>query len=105
MVIQFDTGKTKILILGDTGTKSSEKLLNNQKDKLKSDILQVAHHGQDGATEELYKQIDPDICLWPTPTWIWNNDNGEGKNTGPWTTFETRNWMEKIQVKQKKTKF
>lgn len=100
MVIKFDTGKTKLLILGDTGEKSSEKLLINQKDKLKSDIVQMAHHGQAGATEELYKQINPTICLWPTPGWLWNNDTGNGENTGPWKTFETRNWMKKLNIKR-----
>lgn len=100
MVIKFDTGKTTILILGDTGTQSSEKLIKTQKDKLKSDIVQVAHHGQAGATEELYKIINPKICLWPTPTWLWNNDSGNGENTGNWKTFETRQWLEDLNVEQ-----
>lgn len=81
MVIKFDTGNTTLLILGDTGIKSSQKLLENQKEKLKSDIVQVAHHGQAGATEELYRTINPKICLWPTTKWLWDNDAGDGENT------------------------
>lgn len=81
MVIKFDTGDTTLLILGDTGVKSSQKLLENQKEKLKSDIVQVAHHGQAGATEELYKAVNPKICLWPTTKWLWNNDVGNGEDT------------------------
>lgn len=100
MVIRFDTGKTSFLVLGDTGTQSSKKLLETQKDKLKSDIVQVAHHGQAGATEELYKVINPKICLWPTPTWLWNNDSGNGENTGNWETFETRKWIERLNVEK-----
>lgn len=100
MVMKFETGKTSLLILGDTGKKSSEKLLNTQKSKLKSDIVQVSHHGQDGATKELYETINPSICLWPTPDYLWNNNNGEGENTGPWKTFETRNWMEQLKVEK-----
>ena len=100
MVIKFDTGKTKLLILGDTGIKSSEKLLKNQKNKLKSDIVQMSHHGQAGATKELYEAVKPTICLWPTQEWAWNNDNGNGENSGPWKTLETRNWMEELGVKQ-----
>ena len=83
MVIKFDTGKTTLLILGDTGIQSSEKLLNTQKDKLKSDIVQMAHHGQAGATKELYEEVKPTTCLWPTPEWLWNNDSGNGENTRP----------------------
>lgn len=60
----------------------------------------MAHHGQAGATEELYKEINPIICLWPTPKWLWNNDNGGGENSGTWKTMETRSWMENIGVKQ-----
>lgn len=100
MVIKFDTGKTTLLILGDTGEKSSAKLLQNQKEKLKSDIVQMSHHGQAGATEELYKAVSPTICLWPTPDWLWDNDNGGGKNSGPWKTLETRSWMENMGVKK-----
>lgn len=100
MVIKFDTGKTTLLILGDTGIKSSEKLLTNQKEKLKSDIVQMAHHGQAGATKELYEVIKPTICLWPTPEWLWNNDIGTGENSGTWKTLETRSWMQELNVKE-----
>ena len=100
MVLKFNTGKTSILILGDTGIKSSEKLLNTQKEKLKSDIVQIAHHGQAGATKELYEAVKPTKCLWPTTSWLWDNDVGEGINTGPWKTFETRKWIEELNVKQ-----
>lgn len=100
MVMKFDTGKTTLLILGDTGEKSSEKLLNTQREKLKSDIVQMSHHGQAGATEELYRVVNPKICLWPTPEWLWNNDNGGGYNSGTWKTLETRAWMESIGVKK-----
>lgn len=100
MVIKMNLPENSILFLGDTGEASGDKLLNTQKDKLQSNIVQVAHHGQNGAKESLYQEIQPSICLWPTPEWIWNNDNGEGENTGPWKTFETRNWMEKLEVKQ-----
>lgn len=100
MVIKMNLPENSILFLGDTGVQSGNKLLETQKDKLKSEIVQVAHHGQNGAGENLYQEIQPSICLWPTPEWIWNNDLGEGENTGPFTTFETRSWMEKLNVKQ-----
>lgn len=100
MVITFEIGKKRLLILGDTGIKSSEKLLKTQKEKLKSDIVQMAHHGQAGATKELYNIIAPKVCLWPTPEWLWNNDAGQGIGTGPWKTLETRKWMEELSVKE-----
>lgn len=100
MVIKFKVGNKSILILGDTGIKSSEKLIKTQRKKLKSDIVQMAHHGQAGATKQLYEMIQPTICLWPTPEWLWNNDVGKGKGMGPWKTLETRAWMEELKVKK-----
>lgn len=99
MVIKFYVNNKSIIFLGDTGTESSEKLLKNQKEKLKSNIVQMAHHGQNGATEELYKAIEPQIAMWPTPDWLWNNDNGKGEDTGPWKTKETRMWIEALNIK------
>ena len=100
MVIKMNLEKSSILFLGDTGEESGDKLLNTQKDKLKSDIVQVAHHGQRGAKESLYQEIKPTICLWPTPKWLCDNDNGGGKDSGQWKTLETRAWMEKLGVKK-----
>lgn len=100
MVIKLKVNKKQVLFLADTGAESGKKLLQNQGDKLKSDIVQMAHHGQAGVTEEVYKKINPKICLWPTPDWLWDNDPGTGYNTGPYKTIETRNWMETLNVKQ-----
>lgn len=64
--IKISNGKT-ILLLGDIGQGICKKLANTFGEYLKSDILQVAHHGLIGGDIGLYKFIDPDICLWPTP--------------------------------------
>ena len=100
MVIKLTVNQKDILFLGDTGTESSEKLIKNQEKNLKSDIVQVAHHGQAGGTEELYKIIKPKICLWPTTDWLWNNNLNGTEDSGTWKTKETRRWMENLKVKQ-----
>lgn len=99
MVIKCIINDKSILFLGDTGVESGKKLLKNQKDNIKADYVQVAHHGQAGAEEELYKAIKPKVALWPTPDWLWNNDSGKGEDTGNWKTKETRKWMENIGIK------
>lgn len=99
MVIKMKVNNKKILFLGDTGVESSEKLIKNQGKNLKADIVQVAHHGQNGATEELYKIVKPEICLWPTPVWLWENNSNGQEDSGPWKTKETRKWMEDLKVK------
>lgn len=99
MVFKMYINDKSILFLGDTGTEESEKLIKQYGSRLKSDIVQVAHHGQRGATEELYKLVNPEICLWPTTSWLWDNDVGEGYNTANFKTIETREWLQNIGVK------
>lgn len=93
MVFKIYVNDKSILILGDIGTEASKKLINRYGKDLKSDIVQMAHHGQSGATQELYKLVDPEICLWQSPQWMWDNV------TGTFKTLETRKWMEDLGVK------
>lgn len=64
-VIRVDTCGQKILFLGDVYNKGSAMLLRNE-DHIKCDILQVSHHGFNGATTELYKAACASVALWPT---------------------------------------
>ena len=100
MVFKFYINDKSILFLGDTGIESSEKLLKYHSKDLKNDYVQMAHHGQNGATFELYKTVNPTYCLWPTPDWLWDNNIGGGFNTGPYKTVETREWIRQLKVKK-----
>ncbi len=101
IAMKFHMGGKSIMILGDLGPDGGKKLLaDNGAGRLKSDIVQMAHHGQYGVEKDVYAAIDPDICLWPTPGWLWNNDEeGKGTDSGNWYTLETRSWMEELGVK------
>ena len=61
----FDNGKT-FTVLGDSTVQTSKQLAATYKDYLKSDILQLAHHGLIGGDKTLYSYIDPEICFWAT---------------------------------------
>jgi len=90
-----------VLFTGDIGVEAGEKILAGPYgDKLKCDYLQMAHHGQAGANEAFYIAADPKYCLWPTPDWLWDVDNGGGKGSGPWKTLEVRAWMDKLNVQR-----
>lgn len=90
-----------VLILGDLGYEGGEQLLQDAgAEALKSDVVQMAHHGQGGVGKDVYEAISPEVCLWPTPQWLWDNDNGGGPGSGPWSTPETRTWMEELQVRE-----
>ena len=100
VVMKFIVNNNKsILFLGDTGVESQKKLISRVLDKLDSDYVQMAHHGQGGVDEEMYKIISPSVCLFPTPKWLYDNDNGNGYNSGNWTTLETRDWVKKLGAK------
>lgn len=101
MILKVWDDKKSIIFLADTGAESGEKLLNSKyRDDLKCDYLQMAHHGQHGVTEDFYKAVDFKACLWPTAYWIWTNDQGGGYNTGVLETFQTREWMDKLGIKE-----
>lgn len=81
-----------ILFLGDLQKKGGAHLLEQAGGGLKSDMVQMAHHGQNGVEENVYDAIDPSICLWPTPQWLWDNEGGS------YTTPETKEWVKKLNV-------
>lgn len=52
------------MILGDCESSLCEYMAEVYGSYLKSDMLQVTHHGVNGGSLALYKLIDPDICFW-----------------------------------------
>ena len=105
-----------VLILGDLGVEGGEELMQMYPDEitvtdelgnetkrhpravLSTDYTQMAHHGQRGVSRACYEYLRPRACLWPTPEWLWNNDNGTGFDRGPWETVRTREWMDALGV-------
>ena len=75
IVLRFHIGEQSVLFLGDLGVNGGRRLLATYGDQLKSDIVQMAHHGQGGVSKDVYYAIDADVHLWPTPIWVWNNAN------------------------------
>ena len=98
-VFRIEVGGKSILITGDCGIEAGNKIIAEYGSKIKSDICQMAHHGQSGADFEFYKAVSPSVCLWCTPGWLWNNDVGGGFNTHIWQTVTVREWMESLGVK------
>jgi len=99
-VLRLKDSEKSVLFLGDLGPEGGEKLLKTRfKDQLQSEYVQMAHHGQNGVTEDFYRVVRPSCCLWPTPDWLWDNNSGGGKGSGPWKTLEVRAWMEALQVR------
>ncbi len=100
IVYSVKAGGQTILFLGDMGYDGGYRLLKDSEELLKADLVQMAHHGQNGVDKPVYQAISPRVCLWPTPQWLWDNDKGEGYDTGPWRTIETREWMQSLGVSE-----
>lgn len=63
--MNFDNGGS-FLVLGDCTHQLSKQLAMTYGGYLKSDILQLAHHGLIGGDKYLYQLIDPEACFWAT---------------------------------------
>lgn len=104
LVYKIRVSGQSILILGDLAYDGGKDLIKTcTAAELKSDIVQMAHHGQQGVDQDAYALIAPTTCLWSTPAWLWNNDNGGGVGSGPWGTLTTRAWMDALGVKDNRS--
>ena len=65
IVWRMFVGGESSIWLGDLAQRGSGVMLAKFGAYLKSDIVQVSHHGYVGATVELYDAIDAPIALWP----------------------------------------
>ena len=96
-VIRAHYPKRDVLFLADLGREAGADLLaETTAGSLSCDIVQMAHHGQNGVDRRFYEAVQPKICLYCAPDWLWDCDSGSGKGSGPWKTLETRRWMEEL---------
>lgn len=100
-VLRIDSPSKRVLILGDLGVEGGQEVMSNLcAESLHADYTQMAHHGQNGVNKEFYQYIKPEACLWASPDWLWDNDNGNGFDSGQWHTVETRKWMSELGVEK-----
>ena len=67
--------------------------------EVKSDILQVAHHGYNGGDLKLYQNIDPEICLWASDEWRFLNDP---RCLGIQSGYEFNKWLRNDSIRARK---
>lgn len=95
MVIRMWDESKSFVFLGDLGEKGGRKLMESEyMEDVNCDYLQMAHHGQDGCDKEFYDRAQFRACLWPSPSWVYNNDTGDGFNTAHLKTVEVRGWIQ-----------
>ncbi len=74
VVLMLTLENTKILIPGDAGHEESYILEARYPKYLKSDIVQSAHHGHFGTTEDFYRLVDADVVLFPVTQIMFDGD-------------------------------
>ena len=74
IIFKIYGNKESILFCGDAQDKLiGEYLLNNHKNDLKSDFIQVGHHGNNSFEKDFYKAVNPKVAFFCAPDWLINN--------------------------------
>jgi len=86
-----------MIFLGDLGVEGGFRLLDLCPNGIKADAVQMAHHGQNGVSREIYEAIHPRFAFYTTPDWLWYNTVDPNKpGEGPFKTLEVRKWMDEM---------
>ena len=93
-IMRMDLAGTSVMFNGDAETNAGNYVVEKYGGTglLHCDYCKMSHHGQNGVDRNFYEAVSPEVCLWPTPTWVYENTNGNLK------TFETRAWVEELGV-------
>ncbi len=71
LVFKVTTPNKSVLFLGDLGPDGGDVLFRESHCKLKSDIVQMAHHGHGNVSMEVYAEILPEACMWCCADWLY----------------------------------
>lgn len=111
LVFKVTTPEKTVMFLGDLGPAGGDLLYRESRHLLKSDIVQMAHHGHMNVGMEVYAAIEPEACLWCCADWLYNepevpswlSDSDRLFRMGRirmYGTAVTRRWMEQLGVKK-----
>ena len=92
----------KLLITGDLPYEAAGKLLEElPAEKLKADIVQMAHHGQHGGSFAFYSAVAPKYALWPSSKELWDKrKDAFTEDQETYTIALTKFWTNKLGVEK-----
>ena len=110
MVFKVTTPRKTMLFLGDLGPEGGDILFDESRHLLKSDIVQMAHHGHECVQMHVYAEIMPEACMWCAAQWLydepelpgWLQDREKLRKRGRIRMYGvalTRKWMDILGVK------
>ena len=111
LVFKVTTPNKTVLFMGDLGPDGGDVLFRESRHLLKSDIVQMAHHGHMNVSMEVYAAISPEACMWCAPAWLYAeeevphylSDVEKLRRMGRirmYGTAVTRRWMELLGAKK-----
>ena len=111
LVFKLNSPNKSVLFLGDLGPEGGDWLYRESRDKLKADIVQMAHHGHMNVAMEVYAAIAPSVCSWCAPQWLYNEPEVAPWMSARWLEIDekrvrmhgtavTRKWMKSLGVKE-----
>ena len=89
-----------VMFLGDAEWVCNNDLLENHRDELKSDVVQVGHHGCGNVSKECYASIGADYYLWQLGNRFWYGEKGQGLNTHNTGVIASRNNIMSLGAKR-----
>ena len=89
--LNYQSGTQTMMLLGDAEPVTSRDLEENCAEKLKSDVVQVGHHGCGNVSKECYAAIGAKKYLWQAGNRFWYSDKGFGLGTHNTGVITTRN--------------
>lgn len=73
LIFSMELAGKKLMFMGDCTVESTALVCRMYGATLKSDFVQVGHHGSSGGSTELYSSIDPVYVLWPLGEYKYEN--------------------------------
>jgi hypothetical protein len=66
LVLRLHAKGNTVMLLADTTHTSGARMMELHRDALKSDMVQIAHHGMWASYSQLYRYINAPVLLWPS---------------------------------------
>lgn len=88
MVFKVHGREESMLFCADAGKSVSSYLRRRYGKRLRSDYLQMGHHGNGGLEQDVYRLVDPRIAFFDAPDWLMEDVNGI------YTTPRNKRYME-----------
>lgn len=88
MMFRVTGNSESMLFCADVGKSMSDYLAGKYGEGLRSDYLQMGHHGNGGLKQDFYELVSPKVSFFDAPNWLFYDE------TGNYTTPKNREIME-----------